>query len=196
MSATRVLEMREEMCRMSGVGLSTDRQSDNRSRPRPHEDISYRVLGAAMRVHNRLGPGLKEAFYQRALSAELADSELSFNAEQPIEIGIDGVYIGQLYMDHLVEEVVIGEEKAVSHEMTNEEIAQVITRLAATRKPVGLLINFGRKYLEYRRIFRPTNSDAWKSRIRRYVWLPPQPRSAYPFRSSVDSNAALAEVTG
>lgn len=186
MSATQVLEKSGPTRRMTGVGLSTDNRTDKRNGPKPHEELTYRIIGAAMKVHNQLGPGLKEAFYQRALSAELAARDLEFVAEQPIEISIDGAYIGQLYLDHLVEDLVV---KALSHLMTKEEIAQVITYLAATGKPVGLQINFGRKYLEYRRIFRPTNSDAWKSRIQRYVWLPPEQKSVYPFRSSVDSQS-------
>jgi GxxExxY protein len=155
--------------------------------PRPYEDITYKIIGAAMRVHNQLGPGLKEAFYQRALSVELASDALAFTAEQTVEISIDGAYIGQLYLDHLVEDTIVVEEKAVSHMLTNEEIAQVITYLCATGKPVGLLINFGRERLEYKRILPPKHVDLWKRRIRRYVWLPPELRSVNPFSKSVDS---------
>lgn len=189
MSATAVLEIQRSEARMADVGrLLTDMQTDKRNEPKPHDDLTYKIIGAAMKVHNQLGPGLKEAFYQRALSAELVTAGMDFVAEQPIEISVDGTYVGQLYLDHLVEGAVIVEEKAVPHLLTNEEVAQLITYLNATGKPVGLLINFGRRWLEFKRVFRPRSSDAWKNRIKRYVWLPPQPKSVYPIQSSVDSH--------
>jgi GxxExxY protein len=159
----------------------------------PHEDITYKIIGAAMRVHNQLGPGLKEAFYQRALSIELANAGLEATPEQPIEISVAGEYIGRLYLDHLVEGAVIVEAKAFPHLLTNLEIAQLIMYLNATGKPVGLLINFGRKWLEYKRIFPPKHPQPWQESIKRYVWMPPQPRSVYPLPKSVDSHPGAAQ---
>ena len=86
---------------------------------------------------------------------------------------MNGVSVGLLYVDHLVEDAVVVEEKALSHLLTNEEVAQVITYLAALDKPVGLLLNFGRRRLEYRRIFRPKKLEEWQDRICRYLWSPP-----------------------
>lgn len=137
---------------------------------KPLEDVTYRVVGAAMKVHNTLGPGLKEAAYQRALSLEMQAAGLSFEAERPVEISLDGTSIGLLYLDHLVEGQLIVEEKAFSHLLTNEEIAQVITYLCARGLAVGLLLNFGRRRLEYKRIFPPKNVERWRERINRYVW--------------------------
>ena len=129
---------------------------------KPLEGLSYRVIGAAMRVHNALGPGLKESAYQKALSLEMEKAGLSFEAERPVEIFPDGVSIGLLYLDHLVEGQLIVEEKAFSHLVTREELAQVITYLCATGLKVGLLINFGRRRLEYKRIFPPRNVERWR----------------------------------
>jgi GxxExxY protein len=136
------------------------------------DDITYRVIGAAMRVHNALGPGLKESAYQKGLSLEFENAGLRFQAEHPVDIVLDGVSIGLLYLDHLVEEKVVVEEKAVSHPLTNDEVAQVITYLCATGNSVGLLLNFGRQRLEYKRIFPPQKTDLWRTRIHRYVWNP------------------------
>ena len=138
----------------------------------PHSDITYKIIGAAMEVHNKLRPGHKEIVYQKALSAKMLEAGLSFEKERSIEIFIDDVSVGLLYMDHLVEEVVVVEEKALSHLLTNEEIAQVITYLAATGLPVGLLLNFGRKRLEFKRIFPPKKLEGWQDRIKRYLWTP------------------------
>ena len=60
--------------------------------------------------------------------------------------------------------------------LTDEEVAQVITYLAATGKPVGLLFNFGRRRLQFKRIFPPKKLDAWRDRIERYLWRPPETR--------------------
>lgn len=141
--------------------------------PIPHQDITFRVIGSAMTVHNRLGPGLKESAYHKALSAAMLEEGLSFEEEKPIEIFMEGISVGLLYLDHLVGEAVVVEIKAFSHLLTDEELAQVITYLAATGLNVGLLINFGRKRLEYKRVLPPRKLDEWRTRVRRYAWTPP-----------------------
>jgi GxxExxY protein len=153
---------------------------------KPLSELTYRVIGAAMRVHNALGPGLKEAFYQRGLSLEMEKSGLAFEPEYSVEVELEGVRIGLLYLDHLVEGELVVEEKALSHLLTDDELAQVITYLCATEKKVGLLLNFGRHRLEYKQIFPPRNNvERWRERVRRYVWTPREPpnpliRSANP----------------
>lgn len=139
----------------------------------PYHKLCYKIIGAAMDVHNKLGPGHKEAVYQQALSARFQEIGLSFEVEQAVEIYWEGRAIGLIYLDHLVEDAVIVEEKALAHMLTDEEVAQVIAYLAATGKPVGLLLNFGRKYLEYRRIFPPKKLEGWQGRIERYLWKAP-----------------------
>jgi hypothetical protein len=116
---------------------------------------------------------------------------LSFEAEKSFEVALDDSQVGLLYLDHFVEDSVVVEEKAFSHLLTKEEVAQVITYLAVSEAPLGLLINFGPKRLEYKRILPPTKFADWKLRDARYVWQPPQPASTYPFiRSpSVDRSA-------
>jgi GxxExxY protein len=141
----------------------------------PQQDVTYKIIGAAMNVHNALGPGLKEIAYHNAMSFELAKMRLGFEEERPVEIYVDGSSVGLLYLDHLVEGTVVVEEKAFSHLLTEEEGAQVITYLAATGFPVGVLVNFGRQRLQYRRILRPRNLDEWQNRIRRYTWTPHRP---------------------
>jgi len=150
------------------------------SETKPLEDLTYKVIGAAMSVHNALGPGLKEAAYQKALSRQIEEDRLSFEAEKAVKIAVDGTAIGLLYLDHLVEGQLIVEEKAVSHLLTNEEIAQVITYLCATGSRVGLLLNFGRRRLEYKRIFPPKNVDRYRERISRYLRKPRQTVSVNP----------------
>jgi GxxExxY protein len=161
----------------------------------PYNDLTYKIIGAAMTVHNALGPGLKEAFYQRALSAELETAGLSFYAEQRVEVHLDETRVGVLYLDHLVEEQIIVEEKALSHMLTNEEIAQVITYLCATGKKIGLLINFGRQGLEYRRILPPRDLTRWQFRIQRYVLGTPRKSLCLSAPASADSPSARRQGT-
>lgn len=150
----------------------------------PFEDVTYRIIGAAMAVHNELGPGLKESMYHRALGMELEKKGLPFELERDVEVLVDGVRIGLLYLDLLVAESVVVEVKAFSQMLTDEEKAQVITYLGATGLPVGLLINFGRRYLEYKRIFPPRDLKAWTHRINRYL----EPHKAV-IRLSVSASA-------
>jgi len=77
--------------------------------------------------------------------------------------------VGTWMVDHLVEKVVVVEEKALSHLLTADEVGQVITYLAATGLPVGLLINFGRTRLEYKRILPPKKLDGWQGRMGRFA---------------------------
>jgi GxxExxY protein len=138
----------------------------------PYHKLCYDIIGAAMFVHNKQGPGHREKLYQRSLTAKLRDIGLKVEEEVRVEIDFEGHPVGLLYLDHLVEDAVIVEDKAFSHMLTNEDIAQVITYLAATGLPVGLLFNFGRRRLEYKRIFPPKKLEGWRDRIERYVWRP------------------------
>jgi len=84
----------------------------------PYHDLCYRIIGAAMDVHNRLGPGHREVVYQRALMARLEELGIAAIAEQPVEIYFADRPVGLLYIDCLVEEAVIVELKAFPHLLT------------------------------------------------------------------------------
>ena len=139
----------------------------------PHADLTYRIIGAAMRVHNRLGPGLKEKHYQHALTADMQGDGLLVDEEYVMEIYDGDTWLGRIYLDHWVEKKVVVEIKALSHLLTNLEVSQMIGYLAATQAPVGLLINFGRRRLEYKRILPPQKFTNWKTHIQKFLWKPP-----------------------
>ncbi len=136
------------------------------------DGLTYQIIGCAMSVHNRLGPRLKESTYHHALHLAMTAGGLTCREEVPVEIHLDQNSVGLLYLDHLVEERAVVEDKALLHLLTNEETAQLVTYLAATNYPVGLLFNFGRPRLEYKRIFPPGDRTQWGNRIRRYIWTP------------------------
>ena len=116
-------------------------------------DLTYRIIGAAMAVHNRLGYGYKEEVYERALGAELASQGITAARQLQVDVVDNGVRVAIFFLDLFVEQTVVVEVKAFSHVLTDDERAQVINYLKATQAPVALLFNFGRRRLEYRRIF-------------------------------------------
>ena len=122
----------------------------------PHTEITYRIIGAAMLVHNKLGPGHPEEVYQKALELKMPEAGLSFEAQKPVEVFLDGTAVALYYLDFLVEGQIIVEIKALSERMADKDLRQVINYFAATEYTVALWINFGRNRLEYHRLFPPT----------------------------------------
>ena len=122
-------------------------------------DLTYRIIGAAMAVHNSLGPGYKEEVYERTLDVELNQRGITVQRQFPVEVRHAESLVGLFYLDMLVEGQIVVEVKAFSHQLTNDERAQVINYLKATGAPVGLLFNFGRRKLEYKRIFPGLKKD-------------------------------------
>ncbi len=138
----------------------------------PHQDLTYRIIGAAIRVHNNTPRGLREKHYQRALTQALRNDGLTVIQEHHIELHSGETWIGRLYLDHWVNDCIVIEDKAIARPLGDKEIAQVIAYLAATQASVGLLINFGRRRLEYKRILPPTTLQNWETTIAEYLWQP------------------------
>ena len=124
----------------------------NRKVTAPHEDLTYRIIGAAMAVHRRIGPGQKEVIYQRALAWELTQAGLSFNREIEQDIFYKELSdpIGTRRADFVVEGKVLVELKAIV-ELEDVHLAQILNYLRATDNKTALLVNFGKSRLEYRR---------------------------------------------
>lgn len=116
-------------------------------------DLTYRIIGAAMAVHNQIGPGYKEEVYEKALEVEVSHQRIAVVRQHPVTVEYGSEQVALFYLDLFVEGQVVVEVKAFSHQLTNDEHAQVINYLKATGAPVGLLFNFGRRALEYKRVF-------------------------------------------
>ena len=119
-------------------------------------DITRKIIGAAMKVHSMLGNGFQEVIYQRALAIEMAKQGLSFQRELEMQIYYDGQEIGTRRVDFLVESKVMVEMKALTT-LEDVHLAQAINYLEAYKLEVGLLLNFGAKSLEYRRLIKSLN---------------------------------------
>ncbi len=116
-----------------------------------YSELTGKIIGCAMTVHSALGNGFQEVIYQRALAMEMADQGIAFNREQTMPVYYKGHQIGSRRVDFLVEDVVCVELKAVIR-MEDAHLAQAINYLEAYDLEVGLLINFGAKSLEFKRV--------------------------------------------
>ena len=116
-------------------------------------DLTYRIIGAAMAVHNEIGHGFKEEVYEKALEVRLNQEGIHVDRQYPLHVEFQGEQVAIFYLDLFAENQVVIEVKAFSHQLTNDELAQVINYLKAAGAPVALLFNFGRRKLEYRRVF-------------------------------------------
>ena len=117
------------------------------------EDLSGRVIGAAMKVHSALGPGFSEAVYQNSLALEMALEGIPFEREVKLEVRYRGELVGQYRVDLLVGSRLILELKAVQAILPEHEV-QVVNYLAATGLEQALLLNFGSRRLQIKKKFR------------------------------------------
>src|SRR6185437_3223444 len=123
-----------------------------------YEDLTHKIIGGAMKVHSTLGTGFQEVIYQRALAIELDKNKLTFARELEMTIFYEGVDIGTRRVDFFVEKNIMVELKAVS-KLDDLHLAQALNYLEAYNLPVGLLINFGSKSMEFKRVYNTKHPD-------------------------------------
>ncbi len=116
-----------------------------------HEDLTRRIIGCAMEVHKRLGNGFQEVIYQRALQVEMNFVGLSFEREMEMAIFYRETEIGTRRVDFFVEGKVMVELKAIV-KLEDVHLAQAMNYLEAYKMEIGLLLNFGAKSLEFKRV--------------------------------------------
>lgn len=127
------------------------------------DERTYVVIGAAMEVHRQLGVGFLEAVYQDALAMEMSARNIPFAREAGLPIFYKGEQIPTVYRaDFVCFENVVVELKAIK-KLSGNEISQILNYLKATQSPIGLLINFGNKSLEYKRFVNTTSNNLRKS---------------------------------
>lgn len=128
-----------------------------------YEDITKRIIGCAMKVHSFLGNGFQEVIYQRALEIEMTLDGLQFEREKEMPVMYKGYNIGTRRVDFFVEEKIMVELKALI-KLEDVHLAQGKNYLEAYNMEVGLLVNFGAKSLEFKRLFNRLNPRQGRGR--------------------------------
>jgi GxxExxY protein len=131
-----------------------------------HEELTHRIIGCAMKVHSTLGNGFQEVIYQRALAIEMEKQDLGFKREMEMIIYYEGIDIGTRRVDFFVEDAIMVELKALI-KLEEVHLAQAMNYCQAYNLPIGLLINFGAKSLEFKRVYNVNHIEnkAYKKQI-------------------------------
>ena len=130
-----------------------------------HEELTHKIIGCAMKVHSTLGNGFQEVIYQRALAIEFYKQGISFQREMEMTIYYEGEDIGTRRVDFFAEQNIMIELKAII-KLEEVHLAQAMNYCQAYNLPIGLLINFGAKSLEFKRVYNvnhPENKDYLKN---------------------------------
>lgn len=122
------------------------------------DEITYKINGCAMKVHNTLGNGFQEVIYQRCLAIEMKRVALEFGREVEQNIYYDSIMVGTRRADFVVEEKVIVELKALIN-LEDVHLAQAKNYVVAYDFPIGLLINFGSTSLQFKKVFNKKYQD-------------------------------------
>ncbi len=117
-----------------------------------YEAITRNIIGCAMKVHSTLGNGFQEVIYQRALAIEMQKQNINFQREMEMTIFYEGFDIGTRRVDFFVEEFIMVELKALT-KIEDVHLAQAMNYCQAYNLPVGLLLNFGSRILEFKRVY-------------------------------------------
>jgi GxxExxY protein len=118
----------------------------------PYKDECYQIIGCAMEVHTELGNGFLEPVYQEALAIVLKDNGIPYVKEKVLDIHFRGNVLNKKYVaDFVCFNEIILELKAMDA-IHPDHLAQVINYLKVTGKKLGLIINFGAKSLQYKRV--------------------------------------------
>lgn len=116
-----------------------------------YSEVTEKIIGCSFKVHSALGNGFQEVIYQRALEIEMKKCELDFQREFEMSVYYDGYNIGSRRVDFLVAQTISVELKAII-QLQDVHLAQAMNYLEAYNLEIGLLINFGAKSLEFKRL--------------------------------------------
>ena len=119
----------------------------------PESELTGKIIGCAMEVHKILGNGFQEVIYQRALAIEMTKQSLEYSREHEMEIFYKGENIGSRRVDFFVEGKIMVELKAIIL-LEDVHLAQAINYLEAYNMEIGLLINFGSRSLQFKRVMK------------------------------------------
>ncbi len=116
-----------------------------------YKDLSYKIVGLAIEIHNKLGYGFLEKVYENALMLLFRREDIIAKQQTPISVYFEREIVGEYFSDILVENKIILELKAIE-KITDVHKAQTLNYLKATGLRLAIILNFGKKKLEYKRI--------------------------------------------
>jgi GxxExxY protein len=143
-----------------------DKMGDYSNRDR--DPLTERIIAACYQVHNDLGPGFVERIYLAALKVALKKLELNYEQEKEFEVSFQEEKIGKFRTDLVIENKVIVELKALEGRMPRVFESQVISYLKASGLDVGLLVNFGNRSCEVRRLMTSPSSSSSRANRRNH----------------------------
>jgi len=123
------------------------------------DEITFKIIGCAMKVHSTLGNGFQEVIYQRCMAIEMAKAGLEFAREKEQTIFYDGHDVGSRRADFIVEGDIMVELKAIIN-LDDVNLSQAKNYVVAYDLEVGLLINFGAMSLQYKKVFNSKRNPA------------------------------------
>lgn len=116
-----------------------------------HKELTHKIIGCAMEVHKHLGNGFQEVIYQKALAYEMELQGITYSREFEMPVNYKDLQVGTRRVDILVAEEIMVEIKAVI-QLEDVHLAQAMNYCEAYHLPIGLLINFGSKSLDFKRV--------------------------------------------
>jgi len=126
--------------------------SDKKYDYNDRDPLTGKIIAACYQVHNELGPGFVERIYLAALKVALKKLELNYQEEKEVSVSFQGEEVGKFRADLVIEDKVIVELKAIEGRMPKIFESQVVSYLKASGLNVGLLVNFGNRRCEIRRL--------------------------------------------
>lgn len=123
-------------------------------------ELTHNIIGIAMAVHREIGPGFQEKIYHRAIVCELIEANYAFESEKEFGVLFREECVGTFRVDLCIEDRIIVELKAVQGIMQPLFQTQTISYLKASGIEVGLLINFGNRSLDVKRLARYNQSKS------------------------------------
>jgi len=116
-----------------------------------HNELTEKIIGCAIAVHKKLGPGFLESIYENAFILELKRQNLQVERQQEVIVKYDGIEVGRYRLDLIVDDTIVVELKAVKN-IEDVHFAIVKSYLKALEKEHGLIINFSKPVLEVKRV--------------------------------------------
>lgn len=119
-----------------------------------NQELTYRIIGILIKIHNLLGPSLQEKHYQRAVEQELINQQINYEKEKEVKIMYNSKIIGKYYLDFVIEDKVVLELKTI-YFLDRKSQNQVLGYLNSLQLKIALLANFRKSKLEFKRIILP-----------------------------------------